>query len=166
LPMACLPTDSAMVASWESRTLGSGQKFVNGDVILARITPCLENGKAAIIDFLEDGQVGFGSTEFLVFAGQDESLTVWLYCLIRSPGFREFAIRHMTGTSGRQRCQASAFENYRLGSFDRPRVRAFCKQFSSSLEMLRQLRNESQALRAEIDALLPGLMCGAITVAG
>lgn len=166
LPMSSLPIDSAIVASWESRIVGSGQKYINGDVIMARITPCLENGKAAIVDFLDEGQVGFGSTEFLVFAGPDEPLTVWLYCLVRSPEFREFAIRHMTGTSGRQRCQSSAFDNYRLESFDRSRIRAFCKQFSQSLEMLAQIRNENRALRAELNALLPGTICGAIKVAG
>ena len=46
---------------------GSGAKFVNGDVLLARITPCLENGKTAFVDFLDDGQVGWGSTEYIVF---------------------------------------------------------------------------------------------------
>lgn len=165
VPMACLPTDSAVISSWEARTVGSGQKFRNGDVIMARITPCLENGKAAIVDFLEDGQVGFGSTEFLVFAGRDEPLTMWLYCLVRSEEFREFAIRHMTGTSGRQRCPASAFGNYRLASFNRDLVHAFCGQFSKSLDMLTQLRREDRALRVELSALLPGLICGEVEIA-
>lgn len=164
LPMAYVPTDSAVVSSWETRSIGSGQKFTNGDVVLARITPCLENGKAAVIDFLAEGQVGFGSTELLVFAGRDEPLTEWLYCLVRSEPFRKFAIRHMTGTSGRQRCPASAFSGYRLKSLDPKQVRSFCERFSKNFKMLGQLRRENRALRAEINALLPGLIRGTMEI--
>ena len=51
---------------------GSGSKFINGDTLLARITPCLENGKTALVDFLKENESGFGSTEFIVLRGKDE----------------------------------------------------------------------------------------------
>lgn len=92
---------------------GSGQKFKNGDILLARITPCLENGKAIYVDFLSNNQIGFGSTEFIVIR-EKEGITngLFLYYLIRTSEFRNYAIGRMEGTSGRQRVPASAVKNY------------------------------------------------------
>ena len=64
--MANVPTQGFGVAEVAMRDFGSGTKFIAGDTLLARITPCLENGKSAFVDFLSDGQVGWGSTEFAV----------------------------------------------------------------------------------------------------
>ena len=89
-----------------------GAKFRNGDTIMARITPCLENGKTAYIDFLKEGEAAFGSTEFIVLrakAGISDSQFV--YYLATSPKFRSAAIKSMVGTSGRQRVQQSMLEN-------------------------------------------------------
>lgn len=93
----------------------SGSKFVNGDTLLARITPCLENGKTAFVDKLKVNQVAHGSTEFIVLRGK-EGLTdnLFVYYLVRSTKFRNYAIKSMTGSSGRQRVQTSAIENYEI----------------------------------------------------
>lgn len=82
---------------------GSGAKFQNGDTIFARITPCAENGKVAIVDFLDNGAVGFGSTEFIVFSPRNGADARFLYHLVASPQLHRRAISQMRGTSGRQR---------------------------------------------------------------
>jgi len=66
LDMSAVPTDRATVLGWSRREPKSGTRFANGDTVMARITPCLENGKTAFIDFMKDGEVGIGSTEFIV----------------------------------------------------------------------------------------------------
>ena len=89
-----------------------GTKFRNGDIIMARITPCLENGKIAKIGILDDGEVGFGSTEYIVFRAIDgASNTDYLYYLICSALVREPAIKSMVGSSGRQRVQIDVIKN-------------------------------------------------------
>ena len=85
---------------------------MNGDTLVARITPCLENGKTAYVDFLEDGQIGWGSTEYIVLRPKPPLPTEFAYCLARDERFRDFAIHNMTGSSGRQRVPASALSNF------------------------------------------------------
>ena len=90
---------------------GSGNaRFMNGDVIFARITPCLEHGKTARIVGLARGG-GFGSTEFFVFRARPGiSESAYVYYLARSPQIREPAIKSMIGASGRQRAQRTVIE--------------------------------------------------------
>lgn len=99
----------------EQAEFTGGSKFCNGDTIMARITPCLENGKTAFVDVLEDGEVAFGSTEFIVLrakAGMSDSQFV--YYLAISPEFRYVAIKSMVGSSGRQRVQQSVLYELEL----------------------------------------------------
>ena len=92
-----------------------GTKFRNGDTIMARITPCLENGKTAKVDILNDGEIGFGSTEYIVFRAIDGiSDADYLYYLICSPFVRNPAIKSMIGSSGRQRVQIDVIENLQI----------------------------------------------------
>lgn len=89
-----------------------GTKFRNGDTIMARITPCLENGKIAKVSVLSDDEVGFGSTEYIVFRAIDGvSDDDFLYYLICSPLVRNPAIKSMVGSSGRQRVQTDVVAN-------------------------------------------------------
>jgi len=82
---------------------GGGSRFQNNDTLFARITPCLENGKISQVRHL-DGEVGFGSTEFLVFRGkQGITDTEFVYYFVTNHSFRLKAIQLMVGTSGRQR---------------------------------------------------------------
>ena len=93
----------------------SGSRFRNGDTLLARITPCLENGKTAWVSGLADDEVGHGSTEFIVLSAKDGVTDPrFVYYLARHPKFRSYAIGQMTGTSGRQRVPVSAIESYEL----------------------------------------------------
>lgn len=89
-----------------------GTKFRNQDTIMARITPCLENGKTAKVNILDDREIGFGSTEYIVFRAIDGvSNADYLYYLICSPMVRNPAIKSMVGSSGRQRVQIDVVGN-------------------------------------------------------
>lgn len=100
------------INGYEEIEFTSGTKFRNGDTLLARITPCLENGKTAQVSILEKGEVGFGSTEFIVMREKTgKTLNDFIYYLSISDKFRNIAIKSMTGTSGRQRAQKDVIEN-------------------------------------------------------
>ena len=88
----------------EQANFSGGSKFSNGDTIMARITPCLENGKTAFVDILAPDEIAFGSTEFIVMrAKSGVSDPQFVYYLATSPAFRSVAIQSMVGSSGRQR---------------------------------------------------------------
>ena len=96
------------ISSSEKAIFSGGSKFQNGDTIMARITPCLENGKTSFVDILDDGEIGFGSTEFIVLrARKGVSDPDYIYYLANSSEFRTTAIKSMVGSSGRQRVQQS-----------------------------------------------------------
>lgn len=108
------------IAGYEIAAYKGGTKFRNGDTLLARITPCLENGKTAYVNILEDGEVAFGSTEYFVFRAKEKVIDpLYLYYLSVSNNFRDVAIKSMTGTSGRQRVQKEAVLDY---EFDLPNM--------------------------------------------
>lgn len=93
-------------------TFSGGTKFRNGDTIMARITPCLENGKIAKVSILDKNEVGFGSTEYIVFRAKEGiSDPDYIYYLVCSPLVREPAIKSMVGSSGRQRVQIDVIQN-------------------------------------------------------
>lgn len=96
------------VRAAEERVFTSGQKFQDGDVLMARITPSLENGKTSVYRASENQRecVAFGSTEFIVIRGLEGlSDSEYAYYLMTSPDIRVNAIQSMTGSSGRQRVQ-------------------------------------------------------------
>ena len=114
--MDMLPTNARIFLVAGERVFnGSGQRFQNGDTLLARITPCLENGKTAYVDGLKKEQIAHGSTEYIVLSGKDEiSDGLFAYYLAKTPKFRTYAIGHMEGTSGRQRVPTSSVSEYKL----------------------------------------------------
>jgi type I restriction enzyme S subunit len=91
---------------------GSGARFAPGDVLMARITGCIENGKGAFIDFLDEP--GFGSTEFLVFRAKEPLTPEAVFFLTRADFVRAHAISHMTGSSGRQRVPVDSFDHIQV----------------------------------------------------
>ena len=98
------------VPGFELEPYSGGTKFRNGDTIMARITPCLENGKTAKVSVLENGEVGFGSTEYIIFRAKDGCDPDFLYYLVTSPIVRGPAIKSMVGSSGRQRVQTDVLQ--------------------------------------------------------
>ena len=96
----------------EKASFSGGSKFRNGDTIMARITPCLENGKTAFVDILGKDEVAFGSTEFIVRRAREGiSDPQFIYYLATSAWFRNIAIKSMVGSSGRQRVQQSVLDD-------------------------------------------------------
>lgn len=103
------------VPYYTEESFSGGTKFRNGDTIMARITPCLENGKTAQVSILKDGEVGFGSTEYIVFRAKEGVANKdYLYYLVCSPVVREPAIKSMVGSSGRQRVQTDVVKNLEI----------------------------------------------------
>lgn len=95
---------------------GGGAKFANEDTLFARITPCLENGKTSYVDVLDEGELGFGSTEFIVLSGKkNTTLSKYVYYIATSPFFRKMAISSMSGTTGRQRVPNDFFDTINIG---------------------------------------------------
>lgn len=116
IEMAALPVHSRDVKGITTTRefKGGGSKFQNGDTLVARITPCLENGKTAFVNCLAKGVVAHGSTEFIVLAPRNAQDAAFVYYLARSDAFREYAIARMEGTSGRQRVPNAAVADYRF----------------------------------------------------
>lgn len=166
LGMANMPTQGHRGVQWIDRPFGSGTKFINGDTLLARITPCLENGKTAFVDFLKDGQVGWGSTEYIVFRPKPPLPHEYGYFLARSEELRSHAIQNMTGTSGRQRTPASCFDGFMIAKPPAKLALKFGEFASSVIAKIRANDEESRTLASLRDSLLPRLMSGEIRIKG
>lgn len=103
------------IPKYELAEFFGGTKFRNGDTIMARITPCLEHGKTAKVSILESDEVGFGSTEYIVFRAINGVTDAdFVYYLVCSPIVREPAIKSMVGSSGRQRVQTNVLQNLEI----------------------------------------------------
>lgn len=106
------PSNKYATSSQEREFDGSGSRFQSGDTLMARITPCLENGKIAQFRGKTDNTFGHGSTEFIVLRGRpDISDTDFVYYLTKWDEVRYYAISQMTGTSGRQRVPTESLQH-------------------------------------------------------
>ncbi len=115
IEMAALPQNDRWHLPPVLRAAGSGSRFRDGDTLLARITPCLENGKTAQVRGLGPDIIGWGSTEFIVMRAKiGVTDGDFVYLLARDPSFREYAIQQMTGTSGRQRVPTESLLAYEV----------------------------------------------------
>ena len=164
IDMAKLSTTGAFPDGWEYKPYTGGMKFINGDTIMARITPCLENGKTAFIDFLEDGEIAFGSTEFIVLAPKRNTPAEFLYCLARYKPFVEYAVKNMNGTSGRQRVSGETIGQYQIPRFSDDELISFGEFARAPFEIMRKNSIENMKLASMRDALIPQLMSGELDV--
>ncbi|OPX78834.1 MAG: EcoKI restriction-modification system protein HsdS [Methanosaeta sp. PtaB.Bin039] len=109
VPMAAIDESNGQISNAEARKLcdisGSYTPFQENDVLFAKITPSMENGKAAIAQGLVNG-CGFGSTEFHVLRCRSDVLPQWVLAFIRQPWFRDAAKANFIGTAGQQRVPA------------------------------------------------------------
>ncbi|MFF8573178.1 hypothetical protein ACF06L_18400 [Streptomyces sp. NPDC015408] len=154
IPMAAVSGITGTVEKPESvaaSDVGSGYKaFRRNDVIFARITPCMQNGKSAVF---QDGtsEYGFGSTEFHVIRPRGAVDSRWIHRIVRSRNFREAAALHMTGTAGQQRVPAKYLQNVQIpipGSIDQQR------EAIKELDDLQRVRLRFSALHnAQLDDL-------------
>ncbi len=145
------------IPGFELEAFSGGSKFRNGDTIMARITPCLENGKTAKIGILDEGEVGFGSTEYIVFRAKENTDEDYLYYLITSPAVREPAIKSMVGSSGRQRVQTDVVENLEIPtpSYEEQKLiggtlRSIDDKILLNTQINENLAQQAQAIYADI----------------
>ena len=159
LDMASLPTQGCSPDLPILRKFTSGTRFRNGDTLFARITPCLENGKTAFIQYLPEGTVAWGSTEYIVMRTKGIIPKPYSYLLARYESFREYAIRSMTGTSGRQRTQLDIIETYKVVSpSDNKLWESFSKIINPIFETINSNTNKNITLYNIRDLLLPKLL--------
>lgn len=162
--MRALSTSSMEITDYVTREFTSGSKFKNQDTLLARITPCLENGKTAFVSILDDGEVAFGSTEFIVLRAKENCCPEYIYPLARSPYFRDFAVKNMTGSSGRQRIPNDVIANYKLAIPDIQTIKNYQKICRPLFLKTSSNQKQIQILTKTRDALLPKLMSGELRV--
>ena len=164
IDMGALPTDGYMTDFVQKKEFKGGTKLQNGDVLVARITPCLENGKTGLVTLLEENEVGFGSTEFIVIRGKKMSLSGFAACLARSERFRKYAVTNMRGTSGRKRVESKDLAIFSLPIPDERLLRKFEEVTSPFFKIATQNTIQSHHLSSLRDWLLPMLMNGQVQV--
>jgi len=164
VPMSALSESgmTAEVRNFERRTKHTTVKFQKNDVLLARITPCLENGKTGLAYFLQENEIACGSTEFIVLRGKRVG-HAYTYCLARSYPFRENAIKSMIGSSGRQRVQVSCFDEYRVPLPPAHLLDMFDEIANECFSQIKILMSQNDRLSKARDLLLPKLMNGELT---
>ena len=154
IPMDVLRPFYRDIPYYVEECFSGGTKFRNGDTIMARITPCLENGKTAQVSILNDGEVGFGSTEYIVFRAKEGIVDKdYLYYLVCSPEVREPAIKSMVGSSGRQRVQTDVVKNLEIDVpplIEQEKIGSFLKAFDDKIALNdrinKNLEQQAQAL--------------------
>ena len=159
LNMAAIPTEGCNPDEVILREYTSGTRFRNGDTLLARITPCLENGKTAYVQSLPTDTVAWGSTEFIVMRAIPPVSSVYTYLLARDDAFRAHAIQSMTGTSGRQRVQVQVLLDYRIIAPRSDIWLAFSLLIEPLFARMKKTAKMNQILTAMHNVLLPFLMC-------
>ena len=154
IPMDVLRPFYRDIPYYVEECFSGGTKFRNGDTIMARITPCLENGKTAQVSILNDGEVGFGSTEYIVFRAKEGIVDKdYLYYLVCSPEVREPAIKSMVGSSGRQRVQTDVVKNLEIDVpplVEQEKIGLFLKAFDDKIALNdrinKNLEQQAQAI--------------------
>jgi len=138
------------ISNFTIKEFKGGSKFQNGDTLFARITPCLENGKTCFVDILDDKEVAFGSTEFIVLSAKEgKTVPLFVYYLSRSPEVRNSAIKSMSGTSGRQRVESEVFDTIFINLPPLPEQRAIAKILSdldARIELKQQMNKTLEAI--------------------
>ncbi|MBT0422756.1 MULTISPECIES: restriction endonuclease subunit S [Morganellaceae] len=164
LEMAGLNTNTFAASGYYERDFTSGQKFIKQDTLLARITPCLENGKAGYVHFLSPEQVGWGSTEFIVLRPKPKFHPLFSYILCRNNEFKEYAESCMEGSSGRQRVNVSHLSMYTLTLPHDDVITQFNEILASIEPKLISNALQIQTLENLRDTLLSKLMSGEVRV--
>jgi len=154
IAMEILQPFTKKIVSYTIEEYSGGTKFRNGDTIVARITPSLENGKTAFVDILDEDEIAFGSTEFIVLREKaGESDKQFLYYLSISPDFRDVAILSMTGSSGRQRVQTDVVKQHLFLLPPLPEQRAIASVLSSLDDKIDLLHRQNKTLEQMAETL-------------
>ena len=165
VPMSALSTSSMVLdeSQFTETTSNSGSKFQNGDTLLARITPCLENGKTAYVSGLESDEGTVGSTEYIVMRAKTIN-SYMVYLLARTDDFRQSAINSMSGSDGRQRVKSDKLKMLDYLHPTGELVEKFEKVVKPIFEKICKLSKQMQQAKQARDLLLPKLMSGEVEV--
>lgn len=162
--MKSLPTQGYSISDIIEKPYSGGAKFQNNDTLFARITPCLENGKTGFVDFLDEKETAFGSTEFIVMRGTPQVHYLYVACLARENNFRLHAIQNMVGSSGRQRVQNSCFDSFYIAIPTPAVMSLFSGKVSSYFDKMYFCNLENKSLTTLRDTLLPKLISGELSL--
>ncbi|EMI4253727.1 restriction endonuclease subunit S, partial [Vibrio vulnificus] len=164
IDMKALPTSSMSISEVAEKEFKSGTKFQNHDTLLARITPCLENGKTAYVNCIPDNEIAWGSTEFIVMNPKLKFFREYVYLLARTEELRAYAIKNMTGTSGRQRVSGALVGEYLIVNPSDSIVEEFHRIAEPLFSKIAENTKSTVVLEKIRDRLLPKLISGQITV--
>ncbi|WP_461200789.1 restriction endonuclease subunit S [Anoxybacillus sp. TBDG-1] len=144
---------------------GGGSRFKENDVLFARITPCTENGKTALVPKLES-EVGLGSTEFIVLSPLKQILDPkFLYYFVKSDRVRNYAISRMTGTTGRQRVPKEVFEQELMIALppidEQKKIGEILYNYDKKIDHEKRWKNQLQTIKK---ALMQVLLTGKVRV--
>lgn len=164
LEMAGLSSQSFNATGYYRRQFSSGTKFIQQDTLLARITPCLENGKSGYVTFLNDNEVGWGSTEYIIMRPKNGLHPLMAYVLTRNQDFRDYAESCMEGSSGRQRVNVDHLKEFTVGKPSDEVMQQFNDYLASIETKLINNSKQIQTLEQLRDTLLPKLMSSEVRV--
>src|SRR5690625_2625089 len=154
IPMEFVQPFTKRIPNYLLEEYKGGVKFRNGDTLMARITPSLENGKISFVDILDEDEIGYGSTEYIVLRAKDNiSDKHFLYYLAVSPTIRFTAIKSMTGSSGRQRVQTDVVKEHVFDAPELPEQRAIASVLSSLDDKIDLLHRQNQTLEQMAETL-------------
>ena len=165
IPMEALSTNSMVLDSscFVRQDSISGRRSQNGDTLLAKITPCLENGKTGFVMGMPENEVLGGSTEFVVM--RSKALTShYVYCIARSHYFRQTAILSMNGADGRQRVDEDKLKSTKILQPEKTVLDRFETIVTPIFDGVYQMVQENKNLIKQRDLLLPRLMSGKLEV--
>ncbi len=152
-------SETGMYFSTEKKdSQSTGSRFKNHDTLIARITPCLENGKAGYVSCLNENEVATGSTEFLVLRPKKEEYREFIYLLARDEKFRNFAIGRMVGSSGRQRVSGDDIGSFKFAKPNLELIQKFHSIFEPIFQNIKIIAEENQNLKLVKDQLLAKLI--------
>ncbi len=165
VPMSALSTNSMVLNSSEYTTTlsNSGSKFQNGDTLLARITPCLENGKTAFVFGIDSDEGAVGSTEYIVMRSKELN-PYMVYILARTDDFRQYAVNSMSGSDGRQRVQVDKLMAYPFLKPTACLIEMFAKLADPIFTQIYTKNEQNIELQKARDLLLQRLMSGELEV--
>ena len=161
VPMTCVDPELGKIKNFGIRKLFEVRKgytyFKEGDVLFAKITPCMENGNVAIAQNITNG-IGFGTTEFHVVRVLEKVLPKWVYYLFRTKGFRDIAKGNMTGTAGQRRVPKSFLEQYEIPLPLLPEQRRIVTYLDSLQAKVDELKGLQAETEKELEELVPSIL--------
>lgn len=156
VPMAGVDEYAQKIIYYSERLLREVRKgytyFRDGDVLFAKITPCMENGKVAVAKNLKNG-IGFGTTEFHVIRAKDIVLPEWIYYIIRQPFFRDAAKQRMTGSAGQKRVPIQFLEKYKIPLPPIAEQKKIVARLDSLSEKIKKLQEYQKATKTDLKNL-------------